>query len=626
MGNPLVRNRLTVVSALYVLLVAGILLLSGCGARSESILYSAADMTVTDVPQSPGSPGGGRQGFMLVGYGNLHRAEGRYNGYLRFDLNGIAPAEVYSAELRLYKRRERQDTLRVYAVRDNNWDEYETVWDNAPSMGEQVASGFCGEGWNSLDVTGYVRSVTGNAVSFGLRVENDTVPGLGFNTRESGAPPMLVLTHRGKAVSGSLPRIGFPSTSSLEHGVYLVRDGEYVRCESIRAAAEMVRPGEEIVLGPGVYYESFVLDRDGTAEAPLRLRGDGDPRPVIDGSMSIWQPDDNRRGDRGLVYVTGDHWIIEHLEVRNAHPWGEGRENSSCIFVHDASRVTIRDCAVYFGGDGIFSTNSTDNITLEYNEVAWNSFPGAAYHHGHYINGGGTATVRFCHIHHNGGQNFKTRNEKCLFAYNYVHSPGNYQLDFVRSRHDDQDAVLIGNVVVTDNHPTNPTQMVVFGEDRNGGSLFMYHNTFINYHPRNACFVHMWFPEGVEVGTTTLEAYNNVFYHDRSHGEQVFARSAKTFPVSGRNNWLVEGTVGMTEGLKGSLYGADPGLADMRGGDYTPLGSSPLVDAGALLDEGRAEFVYRHPAGRLERPVVGAAPDIGAFEHGAGDPRAANGR
>ncbi len=591
---------------------------SGCGAKSESILYSDADVTVTDISlQSPGSPGGGRQGFMLVGYGNLHRAEGRYNSYLRFELNGIDPAAITSAQLRLYKRRERQDTLRVYAVKDDAWDEYGTVWDNAPPMGEQVASGFCGEGWNSLDVTGYVKSQTGNVVSFGLRVENDTVPGLGFNTRESGAPPMLVLQHSGEPAPDSLTAEGFPSTSVLEHGIYVLRGGEYIKCENIQAAAGIVQPGEEIVLGPGVYYESFELDRDGTAEAPLKLRGDGDPRPVIDGSMSIWQPDDNRRGDRGLIYVTGDYWTIEHIQVRNAHPWGEGRDNSSCFFVHDASCVTIRDCAVYFGGDGIFSTNSTDNITLEHNEVAWNSFPGAAYQHGHYVNGRGTATVRFCYIHNNGGQNFKTRSEKCLFAYNYVHSPGNYQLDFVRSRFEDQDAVLIGNVVVTDNMPTNPTQMMVFGEDRNGGSLFMYNNTFINFHPYNACYVHMWFPEEVEVGSTTLEAYNNVFYHDKSFGDQVFVRSEKKLPVTGRNNWFVDGTAGMTEELKGTLYGTNPGLSDMTAGDYSPLPSSPLVDAGIKVDEGQPQFHYRHPAGKSERMIKGAAPDIGAYESGS---------
>jgi Right handed beta helix region len=591
---------------------------SGCNKSTVDTLYSDADVTVTDCRQSPGSPGGGRQGFMLVGYGDLHRAEGRYRAYLRFELNDIDPVEITSAKLKLWKRREREDTLRVYAVADDTWDEYDTVWESAPPMGDRIASGYCGQGWNTIDVTEYLKAQVDNLASFGLRVEHDTVPGLGFNTRESGAPPMLIITHGGRPAGDEPADPGFPSSSELKHGVYIDDgSGNYKPCESITAAIEIIEPGQEIVLGPGVYYESFDLSPDGTPVAPLKIRGDGDPRPVIDGSLSVyWQPDAQKHVDRGLVYVTGDYWILEHLEVRNAHPWGEGRDNSTCIFVHDASHVTIRDCAVFFGGDGIFSTSSTDNITLEYNEVAYNAFPGAAYQHGHYICGKGTATVRFCHIHHNGGQNFKTRNEKCVFSYNYVHSPGNYQLDFVRARLDDQDAILIGNLVVTDNHPTNPTQMMVFGEDRHGGSLELYNNTFINYHPRNCCFVHMWFPEGVKVLGTTLTAANNLFYHNKSYGDQLFLRSEKPVPVSGENNWFVEGTV-VSAGLEGTLFGADPGLVDPQGGDYRPAAGSPLVNAGTISAAGSPEYQYFHPMGRKEREIDGPAIDIGAFELGA---------
>ena len=54
-------------------------------------------------------------------------------------------------------------------------------------------------------------------------------------------------------------------------------------------------------------------------DQPITLRGDGIPRPIIDGTLTEghWE-----NTDRGLITVDGDYWIIENLEVRNAHPLG----------------------------------------------------------------------------------------------------------------------------------------------------------------------------------------------------------------------------------------------------------------------------------------------------------------
>ena len=590
---------------------------SACTRQRVDVLLCDADVTVSETMKKLCSPGGGRQGFMMVGYLELRQSEGDNRAYLRFELNGIDPAGITKAELRLWKSRDRQDTLRVFAVAVDGWDEYQTSWGNAPVMGELVAAGHCGQGWNSYDVTDYVKTQTDEAVSFGLRVLNQDKNGLGFNSREGGHPPCLVVTHSGPQAGDPEPNPGFPSTSKLKHGIYISDGSSLSTYDDIRSAIAAVKPGQEIVLGPGIYYESFDLNTDGTAELPLKIRGDGDPRPIIDGTLNqtAWAKGDRDRGDRGLIRVSGDYWTLEHLEIRNAHPWGESpQQNSACLFILDCTGVTVRDCGVYFGSNGIFATTTTENLTLEYNEVAYNSFPGRGYKHGHYISGPGITTVRFNHIHHNGGANFKSRSEHLIFYCNYVHSAGSYHLDLSSGRWDDQDAILAGNLIVTDNeHRANP-QFIVFGEDRHGGSLHLYNNTFINLYPDGYAFVNMWFPGDARLRTTTLEAYNNVFHHRAYWGGEKFYRSERNVPVFGSNNWFTTGTEAVPNRLKNTIFGEELGVIDLMRGDFRPSARSRLIDSGTPAGPELPEHEYVHPRGKKVREIKGKRIDIGAFE------------
>ncbi|HLA40980.1 MAG TPA: DNRLRE domain-containing protein, partial [Candidatus Glassbacteria bacterium] len=487
--------------------IAQLLLLSALPLFAQEVtdtLYCDADATISGAAANELPPGGGRQGYLCVGKFVENPLDTYNQAYLRFELNGIDPESVSHAELQLWKTRDRQDTLFVHAVADDAWDEYPLWWLNKPVEGELLGSVYVSGGtYNTVDVTGFVKSQQDDLASFCLKVNMWTNQNefIGFNSREGGAPPRLIVTHSGPAAGDAPPAPGFPSTSNLEHGVYIRSGGSYTKYETIAQAIGAVQPGQEIVLGPGVYYESFDLTPSGTETAPLAIRGDGDPRPAIDGSLSAgpW-----KNTDRGLVKVSGDWWTIEHLEVRNAHPWAEAGANSGAFYIYPGNNCTIRDCGVYFNGDGIFSTATSGNLLLEYNEVAWNSFPGAGYEHGHYLNNWGYTIVRFCDIHDNGGQNFKCRSEDLLFAYNYVHTCGNYQVDLPEgSDFTDQDAVLIGNLVVTDNRYRTNEQFLVFGENRRGGSLFLYNNTFIHLYPAGGSFVHLWYPGATAVGTTT---------------------------------------------------------------------------------------------------------------------------
>lgn len=579
-------------------------------------LYCDADATVSGAAAKEMAPGGGRQGYLCVGR-FAHNPLNTFNqAYVRFELNGIDPASISRAELKLWKSRDNQDSLRVHAVDDDSWEEYHLYWLNKPAEGDLLGSVYVNGGeYSSIEVTDFVKAQDDDVVSFCLKVDmwNNENEYIGLNSREGGAPPMLIVTHTGSRLGEPPPMPGFPSTSALEHGVYIHDGGTYIKYDSISQAIDRVQPGQEIVLGPGVYYETFDLTPSGTSEAPLKIRGDGNPRPVIDGSLNStsW-----KNTDRGLIKVSGDYWTIEHLEVRNAHPWAEAAANSGGFYIYPGDNCIVRDCAVYFNGNGIFCTSSSGNLLLEYNEVAWNSFPGAGYEHGHYVCGWGTTTVRFCHIHDNGGQNFKSRTEDLVFAYNYVHSSGNYQVDMVEGADfTDQDALLIGNVIVTDNPNRTNQQFVVFGENRRGGSLYLFNNTFIHLYPAGSSFIHLWYPGDTEVAETTFEAWNNVFYVKPGAGTQLLLDADKQTPVTGSNNWISEELSSVPGTLKGSIRGDDPGLVDIPGGDFRPLETSVLVDAGYNDAAHVPEYHYVHPRKKSARPRVGPALDIGAYEY-----------
>ena len=576
-------------------------------------LYCDADASVAGVSTRDGAPGGGRQGYLCVGRVSINPVNSAHQAYLMFELNGIDASTITAAQLCLWKSRDRQDSIRVHPVDQDVWDEYSLYWDNKPAEGDVMGSVYVEGGkYNTLDVTSFVSSQTDDAASFCLKADvhwssNDVATG--FNSREGGAPPMLIVTHSGAKAGDSPPTPGFPSTSSLEHGAYI----NGTRYETITAAIAAVQPGEEIVLGPGVYYETFDLTPSGTENAPLKIRGDGNPRPAIDGSLhsTSW-----KNTDRGLIKVSGDYWTIEHLEVRNAHPWAEAAGNSGGFYIYPGNNCTIRDCGVYYNGNGIFCTSSSGNLTLEYNEVAWNSFPGAGFEHGHYVSGWGYTNVRFCHIHHNGGQNFKTRSEDLLFTYNYLHDCGNYQVDMAEgSSFTDQDAIFVGNVIINNNEYRTNEQFIVFGENRRGGSLLLYNNTFIHLHPANSSFIHLWYPGSTEVGTTTFEAWNNVFYVPPGASKtQHLLDADKSTPSSGSNNWISSSIQSVPGGLSATLSGEDPGLNDIEGGDFRPSAGSPLLDAGLDNTDYIPEYHYDHPRQQALRPVVGDAIDIGAYE------------
>lgn len=110
---------------------------------------------------------------------------------------------------------------------------------------------------------------------------------------------------------------------------------------TIRVAVERSRAGDTIVLR-GQRFDcnrTIVLSGSGTTDAPLRLQAAPGHRPVLDFS-GMEAADEKVRGTARGVFLSGDHWILEGLEICHAPDNGlkiEGSHNrvERCVFHHN---------------------------------------------------------------------------------------------------------------------------------------------------------------------------------------------------------------------------------------------------------------------------------------------------
>ena len=122
------------------------------------------------------------------------RADGSpdVHSYLRFSVSGLNGQPITRARLRFYMNSGSSAGLVAQAVSDNTWGETAVTFNNAPSLGNTLAtSGAVTAGtWTTLDVTTYV---TGEGTySFGVTTPGSTA--ISFASREAGAnAPQLIL-------------------------------------------------------------------------------------------------------------------------------------------------------------------------------------------------------------------------------------------------------------------------------------------------------------------------------------------------------------------------------------------------------------------------------------------------
>jgi chitodextrinase len=113
------------------------------------------------------------------------------HAYLRFNVHGLGKTPITQARLLVYANNNSSLSISASPVADNNWDELNMDFTNAPALGTTLGTSgaFTNGSWVSLDVTSYV---TGEGIySFGLTSTSTTA--ISFRSRESGSNSALLL-------------------------------------------------------------------------------------------------------------------------------------------------------------------------------------------------------------------------------------------------------------------------------------------------------------------------------------------------------------------------------------------------------------------------------------------------
>jgi hypothetical protein len=259
------------------------------------------------------------------------------------------------------------------------------------------------------------------------------------------------------------------------------RIGAEREIKSLKAIAPQLQPGDVVEVDSGTYREVLKLQKSGTPEAPIVVRGVGTTRPIFDGENL----DTSGRGaiPRAIFQIEGAHIVIENLEFRNAR----NNHNAAGIRLNGSTNAIVRNCKITRCDMGIFG-NDTQTALIETCEVAFNGtekFNG--FSHNFYMHGN-RVVVRGCYIHDAPfGQNFKSRAHYNELWFNWISDSNEGEVGFVDAKGETDkphsNALMVGNIVVSKaNRTGNNMKFIDFGADMGNahdGKLFLLHNTLI---------------------------------------------------------------------------------------------------------------------------------------------------
>jgi hypothetical protein len=417
------------------------------------------------------------------------------------------------------------------------------------------------------------------------------------------------------------------------------------------------------------YKEKWVICRQGTPSAPITVRGVAGPNgelPVIDGNGATTRAALNYWNEtRGVIKIGGAnvpadttprYITIENLDIRSARPpytfsAADGStqayvNHASAIYVEKGESITVRNCAIHDGGNGLFVASGdaavSRDILVEGCDIYDNGIEGSYYHHNVYTEAVGITFQynRFgppragCP-----GNNLKDRSAGLVVRYNWVEG-GNRQLDLVegegttlvtsdpryRATH------VYGNVLMEPDAAGN-RQVVHYGGDGANaaiyrkGTLYFYNNTVVSRRTDRTTLFRL------STNEERCDARNNVFYVAAAGNTLALLDGAGVLDLS--RNWFKPGWVNCFGTLTGtvnndatSVQGASPGFADEAGQDYRLAPGAACVNAGGPLsanvlpanDVTRQYVRHQSSEARQGDGLI----DIGAYELQRGAPAPAD--
>jgi hypothetical protein len=386
------------------------------------------------------------------------------------------------------------------------------------------------------------------------------------------------------------------------------------------AKIEAAGPGDEVVIGPGIYKFRLYLEGSGTAEQPIVIRSqDPEDRPVwdLDGKSTGEWPGSYDGGDksRAIWHITGSYIEISGIVFQNGT---DGNGDGAGLRLKSADHVTLRDCLFQFNDNGIQGA-ATDAL-VEFCEFNRNGLPNSLEgSHNLYIHGG-TITVRYSYIHDSlRAQNLHIRANSSVFEYNWIARASSYMGDMMPCTMEpcekEHTMLLRGNVFLRGT-PVNDGQVFVMYNDQHDPdvsfNLTMINNTVIG-NGDDAALVHFGNADESINAMQMARLDNNVIYNV-ARVFRVDEIGLDNWSAGGTNNWFSDGTVDV-DGLENNLSGADPGFTDLGGRNFVPAGGSPLTGAAASgLEELPDREYYRDENLTMFWRWRTSVNDIGAFE------------
>lgn len=451
---------------------------------------------------------------------------------------------------------------------------------------------------------------------------------------------------------------------AVDAAVYEVKEGT-----ALDTIAEVpwatLQPGDTVLIHwrSTPYKEKWVICRQGTAQAPITVRGVPGPSgqlPVIDGngattpnSLNFWSE------TRGTIKIGGanvpqdtmpKYIVIENLEIRGAHPSYQftGRNgalqtystSASPIYVEKGENITIRNNIITDGANGFFVASSDDavsrNIFVEGNYIYGNGVSGSILQHNNYTAAIGITFQynRFGPLRSGApGVNLKDRSAGLIIRYNWIEG-GNRNIDMVDGedtihiRNDPgyRKAFVYGNVLIKQDGGNN--QAIHYGGDSGTtanyrkGTLYLYNNTLYSIRAGNSVVMRL------STNDEFCDARNNIFFNTAAGTSLAMLAEAGTLSIT--NNWSKSGWRNSHEGgafagsVSGSmLTGSAPGFTDAANHDFKLLSNAAARDVGTSLHADASGFptarqYLKHQSSEA-RPLSGVI-DLGAFEYAAAAP------
>ena len=221
-------------------------------------------------------------------------------------------------------------------------------------------------------------------------------------------------TARDASESNEVPQRPSPKTEPPVHVVDSLHHGDYL---SISEAIENAKPGDRILVRPGLYPEGLVIDK------PLEIIGDGKRDDIVVQATSkdavLFKATMGRVTNMTLRQVSGGDWC--GVDIVQGRLMLEGCDISSqgraCVAIHEWADPRLRDNRIHNGKHFGVLVYENGQGTLEENDIWDNGQAGVK------ITTGGNPTLRKNIIHNNGTNGVLVGDDgQGMFEDNDIHS------------------------------------------------------------------------------------------------------------------------------------------------------------------------------------------------------------